>query len=105
MLATACFVRNGCLITPDATAIHGRDRIRPVLAQLILRRTEITVEGSTTVSGGDVAMAYERWRISTGVGEAQYTRTIYPTLILRRIEAAWKVAIAAPWGWAGGRMQ
>jgi hypothetical protein len=42
--ATACFARDACLLTQDATAIHSRERIRPVLAQLIARRARIEVE-------------------------------------------------------------
>ena len=64
--ATACFARDGCLITPDATAIYGRERIRPVLLQLIARRTEITVELSHRVGSGEVVLAHERWRVRSG---------------------------------------
>lgn len=39
--AAAGFARDGCLVTADATAIHGRERIRPVLAQMVLRSTQI----------------------------------------------------------------
>jgi ketosteroid isomerase-like protein len=98
--ATACFARDGCLITPDATAIHGRDRIRPLLAQLVARRTEIRVEFSNAVHSGDVVFARERWRVRSGGGESpRIEQTLDPTLVLHRIEAEWKLAIAAPWGW------
>lgn len=98
--ATACFARDGCLITPDATAVHGRERIRPLLAQLVARRTEIKVEFSSVVGAGEVILANERWRVRSG-GEgaaARIEQTLTPTLVLRRIEAEWKLAIAAPWG-------
>lgn len=97
--ASACFARDGCLITPDATAIHGRDRIRPLLAQLIARQVGIEVELSNTVGGGGVVMASERWQVTLGAGTTQFVQTIYPTLVLRWIESEWKLAIAAPWGW------
>ncbi len=101
--ATACFARDGCLITPDATAVHGRERIRPLLAQLVARRTEIKVELSNVVRGGDVALAQERWRVRSGGGEIpRIEQTLSPTLVLHRIEAEWKLAIAAPWGWGPG---
>lgn len=102
--ASACFARDGCLITPDATAIHGRDRIRPVLAQLIAQRIDVSVEISHVVGGGEVRLVRERWRIQTGVEPARFVQVLHPTLVLRRIEAEWKLAIAAPWGWAGGRL-
>ena len=102
--ATACFARHGCLITPDATAIHGRDRIRPVLAQLIASRTEIRVEHSSVLSAGDVVLVHDCWRIRSGGGETQrIEQTLNPTLVLRLIEGEWKLVIAAPWAGGTGR--
>lgn len=95
--AAACFARDGCLITPDETAIHGRDQIRSVLAQMVVRRTEVEVDLSNSVSAGDVMLVNERWRVRTGEGSAQFEQTLHPTLVLRRIETAWKLSIAAPW--------
>jgi ketosteroid isomerase-like protein len=98
--AAACFARDGCLITPDATAVHGRDRIRPLLAQLIARETQIRIEFSNVVGAGDVVLAQERWKVRSGAAEGlRLEQTLGPTLVLRRIEAEWKLAIAAPWGW------
>ncbi len=94
--ASACFARDGCLITPDATAIHGRDRIRPVLAQLIARRTEIEVELSNAIRAGGVVLAYERWNVrSGGVDCPRVTQSWNPTLVLRQGEQDWRLAIAA----------
>lgn len=103
--ATACFARDGCLITPDATAVHSRERIRPLLAQLIARRTEIEVELSNVVGAGEVALANERWRVRSGIGDEapRVEQTLSPTLVLRQIEGEWKIAIAAPWGWGPPR--
>lgn len=98
--AATCFARDGCLITPDATAIHGRDSIRRVLAQMIVRRTEIEVELSTAVGAGEVALIHQRWRISSGEqGEGRIEQVANAILILRRVEATWKLSIAAPWGY------
>jgi ketosteroid isomerase-like protein len=98
--ASACFLRDGCLITPDATAVHGRDQIRPVLAQLIARRTEIEVECSSLINAGDAVLAYERWEVrSSGIGRSRVAQTWNPTLVLRRSGEEWRLAIAAPWGW------
>ena len=97
---TVCFSRDACLITPDATAVHGRDRIRPILSQLIARRAEIEVESSTVLTAGDVAMASERWVVrSNGVEGSRIEQVFDSTLILKRIEEKWKLAIVAPWGW------
>ena len=95
--AAACFARDGCLITPDGTAIHGRDRIRSVLAQMVIRRTEIEVELSNSISAGETMLVQERWRVRAGEGDAQFEQTLHPTLVLREIEGAWKLSIAVPW--------
>jgi len=96
--AAACFARDGCLITPDGTAVHGRDRIRPVLAQMVVRHTEVEVELSTSIPAGDVMLVRERWRVRAGESGARFEQILTPTLVLGRIEGAWKLAIAAPWG-------
>jgi ketosteroid isomerase-like protein len=99
--ATACFARDGCLITPDGTAVHGRDRIRSVLAQLILARAKIEIERSSTLVVGDVALRRERWTIrSSGTEGRGLSQSTESTLVLRWIEERWKVALVAPWGWA-----
>lgn len=98
--AMACFARDACLITQDATAIHGRDRIRPLLAQLISRHAKIEVEFSNALIAGDVAFAQERWLVQMdGVEGSRFEQVCEPTLVLRWIEDRWKVGIAAPWGW------
>jgi ketosteroid isomerase-like protein len=98
-IAAACFARDGCLITPDATTIHGREHIRSVLAQMVVRRTEIEVEMSSTVGGGEVILANQRWRIRSGEQEeCRLEQVSDAVLILRRIEGEWKFSIAAPWG-------
>ena len=98
--AAACFARDGCLITPDATAIHGREEIRAVLAQMVCRGTEIEVELSSTIAAGEVILASQRWRIRSGMpGERQLEQRANAVLVLRRIEGEWKLAIVAPWGY------
>lgn len=97
--AAAWFARDACLITPDATAIHGRERIRAVLAQMVARGTEIRVELSSTVGAGEVILAHQRWRVRAGNREARIQQTLNAVLILRQIEGIWKLSIAAPWGY------
>jgi ketosteroid isomerase-like protein len=99
--AVGCFGRDGCLITPDRTAVHGRERIRPVLSQMIERRTVIVVEESFVLSAGDLALASERWTIRCdGVAGERFALTSTPRLVLRRSGIEWKLEIAALWGWA-----
>lgn len=98
--AAFCFARDGCLVTPDATAIHGREGIRGVLAQMIRRRTKVQVELSSSVSAGEVLLIHQRWRIRTGERPWQHFEQIADAvLVLRRIEGEWKLSIAAPWGY------
>jgi uncharacterized protein (TIGR02246 family) len=95
--AAACFTREGCLVTPDGTALHGRDQIKQVLAQMVIRRTEIEVELSDAITAGDVMLVRERWRVEAGEGAARLEQVLHPTLVLRHVEGTWKLAIAMPW--------
>jgi ketosteroid isomerase-like protein len=98
--ATACFAREACLLTQDATAIHTRERIRPVLAQLIARNTRIEVEQCCVLAAGDIALATERWTITIdGTEGSRFEQACTPTLILHQVEERWKLAVVAPWGW------
>ncbi len=101
-MAAACFTRDACLLTPDTTAIHGRDHIRPVLAQLIARHVRIEVEQRNVLIAGDVAYARELWQVSARVAAgSQYEHSCDPSLVLKRIEGSWKISIATLWGWGG----
>ena len=97
--AASCFAKDACLITPDATAIRGRARIRAVLAQLIARRAQIEIELSCVLMAVDVALVRERWTIgSDGIEGSRFEQSCSTTLVLRLIEDEWRLAIAAPWG-------
>jgi ketosteroid isomerase-like protein len=96
--ATHCFARDACLVTPDATAITGREAIRLILAQLIDRESQIEVRARSILIAGAVALGSEHWRIrSIGVGGAVFSQAFNPTLVLRHLEGDWKLAIAEPW--------
>jgi ketosteroid isomerase-like protein len=96
--AAACFTREGCMITPDGTAVHGRSQIAALLSQLVARRTEIAVEQLVIRRAGDVALATGRLTLrSDGPEGARIEQSCDPTLALRRIEGIWKIAILAPW--------
>jgi ketosteroid isomerase-like protein len=102
--ATACFARDACLVTQDATAIHERDQIRPLLAQLIARHARIAVDLRNVVVAGEVAFARERWRIQVDAVEgSRFEQACNPVLVLRRAEEGWKLALVAPWGWGEAR--
>jgi len=97
-LAAACFTREGCLITPDGTAVHGRADIAAILAQMIARRTEIEAEQLVVRTAGDVALASGRLTMrSDGPEGARLVQSCTPTLAMHRIEGEWKIAILSPW--------
>jgi ketosteroid isomerase-like protein len=97
--ASACFARDGCLITPDGTAVHGREPIREVLAQMIVRRTEIEIQLSSTIDAGEVTLASQRWKIRSGEAvERRLAQTTTAIIILRLVEGTWKLSLLAPWG-------
>ncbi|MGE5527244.1 MAG: YybH family protein [Methanosarcina sp.] len=97
--AANCFAKDACLLTPDATAIRGREEIRPVLHQLIVFGFRIEVQESSVLLAGDVALGSERWLItSAGASGSPFSRLLTPTVVLRRLERVWKLAVAMPWG-------
>jgi ketosteroid isomerase-like protein len=97
--AAHCFAKDACLLTPDATAVRGREEIKPILHQLIVARSQIEVQDSSIVLAGVVALCNERWQVTSAGSEgAPFTRTLTPTMVMREIEGAWKLAVAMPWG-------
>jgi ketosteroid isomerase-like protein len=96
--ATECFGRKGCLVTPDSTAVHGRDEIQRLLAQLIARPVRIEVMLSTELRAGDVALSRQRWRLcSNDADGSPYAQELIASLILQLVEGRWKLVIVAPW--------
>jgi ketosteroid isomerase-like protein len=99
--AAYCFAKDACLVTPDATAVRGRDEIRPILHQLIVLESQIEVQESSVLLAGEVAFGTERWVItSPGSEGGPFTRALTPMVVLRELEGVWKLAIALPW-WRG----
>lgn len=97
--AVRCFTKDACLLTPDTTAVQGRNQIRPILRQLIVAGFQIEAQESSIVLAGEVALGTERWLVSSAGSEGSpFTRTLTPTLVLRHIEGVWKLAVAMPWG-------
>jgi ketosteroid isomerase-like protein len=100
--ASDCFVKDACFLTPDATAIRGREEIRPILAQLIARGSQIEVLSSSVLVGGGVALASERWAIRSAAPDGSvFEQQLSPTMVARWVEERWKLAVAAPWGRGG----
>lgn len=96
--AAHCFTKDACLLTPDATAVRGREEIRPILHQLIVAGSQIEVQESSIVLAGEVALGSERWVVTSAASDSPpFTRTLTPTLVLRQVEGVWKLAVATPW--------
>jgi ketosteroid isomerase-like protein len=96
--AARCFAKDACLLTPDATAVRGREEIKPILHQLIVAGSQIEVQDSSIVLAGEVALGSERWLVTSAGSEGSpFTRTLTPTIVLRQIEDVWKLAVAMPW--------
>ncbi len=96
--ATACFTREGSMVTPDGTAVHGRSDIGAILAQLIATRTEVQIEQLAMRAAGDVALATGRLTLrSDGPEGSRVEQSCEPTVALRMVENRWKIAILAPW--------
>jgi ketosteroid isomerase-like protein len=99
----ACLARDACLLTPDATAVHGRESVRRVLAQLIAADVRIEVECSRVLVAGDTALSREHLHVSSNSVDGTRVRgKLRPTLTLQRIEGTWKVAVLVLWGWGAG---
>lgn len=97
--AADCFTKDACLLTPDATVVRGREEIKPILRQLIAADSRIEVQESSIVRAGEVALGTERWFVtSAGPEGALFTRALTPTMVMRRLEGVWKLAVAMPWG-------
>ena len=97
-LAASFFTRDACFLTPDATAIRGREEIRDVLIQLIGSDSQIDVEGQSMIIAGEIALSAQHWTMRSGGGEAPFAQTSRSTVLLRHLERAWKLLIVAPWG-------
>jgi ketosteroid isomerase-like protein len=97
--ALACFAPDACLILADGTSVHGEEAIRSRLAGLIAGGAEVAIELTGVIAAADVALAHERWSARSGA-QGGFSGAPHPTLVLRRHGEEWKLAIAAPWGWA-----
>jgi ketosteroid isomerase-like protein len=96
--ASACFTREGCLITPDHTSVYGREDIAGVLAQLIAAGTEIEIDRVVVRQAGEVALASGRVTMRSGPEGTRFVQTCDPTMVIQRVEGTWKLAVIAPWG-------
>lgn len=88
------------MVTPDRTAVRGREEIGAILAQLIAAGAQVSIQVSAVLPAGDVALAHERWcLVRSDLSGGSLSQESSTTLVLQRVETGWKIAVAAPWGW------
>jgi uncharacterized protein (TIGR02246 family) len=96
--AAACFTRDGCLITPGGTVVHGREEIAGLVAQLVDSCTEIDIDRLVVRRAGDVALAEGHLTMrSNGPARSRFARSCEATMALHMVDDSWKLAVLAPW--------
>jgi ketosteroid isomerase-like protein len=101
--AASFFADDGCLVTPDATAVHGpqgirasgHQGIRAILAQLTAGRVQLRVASKSVHTITSMALCIFTYARE---GAAPFIQVSDSTVLLRRQNRAWKLLIVAPWG-------
>jgi uncharacterized protein (TIGR02246 family) len=99
--AIACFAPDGCLITPDGTAVAGVDRILEVLVQMTVARSRIQFGPPRIIRAGEVALCSQHWTVSlAAAGNPRLEQQFDSTIVLRSAGGSgrWRLVIASPWG-------
>jgi uncharacterized protein (TIGR02246 family) len=97
--ATSLFAEDGCFVTPNATAVRGREGIRAILAQLTAGRVQLRVELKSVYTAGSIALCKERWTFTYAREDAiPFIQASDSVVLLRRSNCIWRLLIAAPWG-------
>jgi ketosteroid isomerase-like protein len=95
--ATALFSRHACFVTPDSTVIQGRRQIGGFLRQFVQMAGDLSFEQRTMVTAGDVAIGSENWTMRFSGNGGTHSRTSRSTIVLGRVEGAWRIAVVDPW--------
>lgn len=96
--AASLFADDGCFVTPDATAVHGRRGVRAVLAQLTAGRVQLRVAQKSVYVAGSMALCSERWAFTYACKDTSpFTRVSDFMVLLRRSDRVWQLIFVAPW--------
>jgi uncharacterized protein (TIGR02246 family) len=96
--AMSLFADDGCLVTPDATTVHGRHGVRTILAQLIAGHAQLRVAPKSVHVAGSMALCSERWAFTYAYkGVSSFTQAADSTVLLRRSNRVWRLLFVAPW--------
>lgn len=99
--AVSLFRDDGCFITPDATAVHGRRGVRAILAQLTAGHVQLRVTPKSMEMAGGMALCSERWAFTYACKDTgPFTRASDATVLLRRSAGVWRLSVVAPWSTA-----
>jgi ketosteroid isomerase-like protein len=96
-LAGTLLARQACVVTPDSTVIEGRPAVADFLRQFVQMTGELTIDQRSMLTAGEVALGRESWSLVVGGGTNAVRRTTRATIVLSRIEGAWKIAVVDPW--------
>lgn len=97
--AGTLLVAESCLLTPDGTEVRGKANVEEVLAQLTITHPRIRVEVGQVLTAGLVAVASQRWWISSkSADEGLFERSLPALLVLGQHQGGWRVSVVAPWG-------
>src|SRR5260370_29789042 len=81
--AIACFAADGCLITPDGTAVAGVDRIVEILVQMTAARSRFQFGPPRIIRAGEVALCSQRWTVSfTAAANSLFEQRFDSTMVL-----------------------
>lgn len=96
--AGSYFAPDAHILTPDGTAIAGREHVIAMLRQITASDQELEIRVGRTLVAGAVAMATQFWRRSTPeAASPSYASSSVARLVLARSEERWEIAIASPW--------
>lgn len=96
--AGACFAPAAHILTPDGTAIVGREQVIAVLRQITASDQQLEIRVGRTIVAGAVAMATQFWRRSASEASAtSYVSSSMARLVLAHSGERWEIAIASPW--------
>lgn len=90
--------RDVCFLTQDATAIHGREQVTPLIAQLIAAGVDVRSLAQYSLQIDSFVLVSAQWRLSFRAREEPLVQTTEPTLVLTEREGRWKLLLMAPWG-------
>jgi uncharacterized protein (TIGR02246 family) len=95
--AASWLAPDATLITPDGTAITGREQIAELLWQITASEQPLEIRAGRTVLHDDVALSSQHWRRGGKTGPDPHETVSTARLVLSRSSGRWKIVIASPW--------